>query len=127
MVTLTDVYGIFNRARGTELVSPDDFLCSVELIGTLGVGLRTKRFPSGVHMLQLAEIDEQTINQELRALSTSTPALEDEGLRAPDVAQHYRISFVVAREMLLAAETNGVLCRDDDVRGLAFFPNKFLD
>ena len=127
MVTLTDVYGIFNRARGTELVSPDDFLCSVELIGALGLGITTKSFPSGVHMLQLSEMNEQTINQELHTLSTSTPLRIDEGLRVSEVAQHYRISLVVAREMLLAAEMNGILCRDDDVGGLAFFPNKFLD
>ena len=32
MATLADVYGIFNRARGTELVSPDDFLRAVEMV-----------------------------------------------------------------------------------------------
>jgi hypothetical protein len=41
------------------------------------------------------------------------------------VARHYRVSLVVAREMLCAAETNGFLCRDDTVGGLAFFPNAF--
>ena len=39
MITLTDIYCVFNRARGTELVSPDDFLRSAEMIGTLGVGI----------------------------------------------------------------------------------------
>jgi hypothetical protein len=30
---LTDVYCLFNRARGSELVSPDDLLAAVALFG----------------------------------------------------------------------------------------------
>jgi len=125
MVTLTDMYGVFNRARGTELVSPDDFLRAVELVGALRVGVGTRRFPSGVHMLQLDEMRDDVLGRGLHELAQATSARRVDGLRAPDVARHYRVSLVVAREMLCAAETNGFLCRDDTVGGLAFFPNAF--
>jgi ESCRT-II complex subunit VPS36 len=33
---------------------------------------------------------------------------------------------VLAKERLLAAEGRGLLCRDDSVEGLRFYPNLFL-
>ena len=36
------------------------------------------------------------------------------------------LSVILARERLLAAETDGLVCRDDSVEGLRFYPNKFI-
>lgn len=62
-MVLPDVFCIFNRARGTEMVSPDDLLVwhaassqppsiisqhACELFGQLGLHLRLRKFPSGV-------------------------------------------------------------------------------
>lgn len=38
MVTLADVYCLYNKARGTELVSPDDTLAAAELLEGLRIG-----------------------------------------------------------------------------------------
>lgn len=40
LMPLTDVYCLFNRARGSELVSPDDLLAAVQQMGKVrgGVG-----------------------------------------------------------------------------------------
>ena len=49
MMTLTDVYCIFNRARGTELISPEDLVHACELLdANPGSGLKIRRFDSGV-------------------------------------------------------------------------------
>jgi len=53
IMTLTDVYCVFNRARGTELVSPDDLLAACKLLSTLGLPLRLRSFPSGVTVRRL--------------------------------------------------------------------------
>ena len=37
-VSLTDLYCLYNRARGTELVSPDDLLEAVKLMESLRLG-----------------------------------------------------------------------------------------
>jgi ESCRT-II complex subunit VPS36 len=44
-LTLTDVYAIFNRARGTELISPHDLLTVCALLQPMGLGLLLRRFP----------------------------------------------------------------------------------
>lgn len=38
MITLSDVYCLYNRARGTELVSPDDLLEAAQLLNKLKIG-----------------------------------------------------------------------------------------
>lgn len=55
MLTLTDVYCIYNRARGTELVSPDDLLQACRLFADLGLPIQLRKFDSGVVVLQSAE------------------------------------------------------------------------
>ena len=128
MITLTDIYCVFNRARGTELVSPDDFLRSAEMIGTLGVGISLIRFPSGVIMLRLDSLNEDSLCQSILQLSKSTfLEIEEDGIQASLAAQHLNLSIVLAKEILLTAENRGILCRDDSISGLAFFPNKFAD
>ena len=52
LLALTDVYCIFNRARGTELVSPDDLLAAGKLFPQLGASMQLKRFTSGVLVVQ---------------------------------------------------------------------------
>ncbi len=47
MMTLPDVYCLFNRARGTELVSPDDLLVTCRLLPSVGGGLQLHTLQSG--------------------------------------------------------------------------------
>jgi ESCRT-II complex subunit VPS36 len=48
MLTLIDVYCVFNRARGTELISPDDLIHAAELFPKLDIPIRLRAFDSGV-------------------------------------------------------------------------------
>ncbi len=47
-VDLTSAYCRVNRARGVQLISPDDLLEACRLMGTLNLPLRMKKFSSGV-------------------------------------------------------------------------------
>lgn len=60
MMPLPDVYCLFNRARGTELISPDDLLTAVKLLPAIGAQLTFRQFASGVLVVQShAHSDEQ--------------------------------------------------------------------
>ena len=60
MMPLPDVYCLFNRARGTELMSPDDLLTAVKLLPSIGAQLAFRQFASGVLIVQSpAHSDEQ--------------------------------------------------------------------
>lgn len=52
MVLLSDCYCLFNRARGTALVSPEDLIRACQILTDLKLGLGLKTFPSGVAVLQ---------------------------------------------------------------------------
>jgi len=47
VIALTDLYCIFNRARGTEMISPDDLYRAALLFETLKLPVRLRKFDSG--------------------------------------------------------------------------------
>ena len=64
-MSLTDAYCRVNRARGLELLSPEDFLQACRLMKDLNLPIKLRRYESGVLVLQLqsqtdAELDKET-------------------------------------------------------------------
>lgn len=125
MITLTDLYCLFNRARGTELVSPDDLLRAAGLTKKLGLGLRLREFDSGVKVLQKDSYDEKEMGNKILQLFDTDKFFQSTGIQASDLALRLNISLIVAKEHLLAAESYCFVCRDDSAEGLFFFPNYF--
>jgi len=58
MMSLADVYCRVNRARGLELLSPEDLLHACE---QLSGPIRLRSFPSGARVLQLESHDDSLI------------------------------------------------------------------
>lgn len=52
MMAMADVYCLFNRARGSELVSPDDLLQACTCFPQAGVPLTIKQFSTGALVVQ---------------------------------------------------------------------------
>lgn len=52
MMAMADVYCLFNRARGSELVSPDDLLQACTCFPQAGVPLSIKQFSTGALVVQ---------------------------------------------------------------------------
>ncbi|KAL1438188.1 hypothetical protein MTO96_048272 [Rhipicephalus appendiculatus] len=122
ILSLTDVYCRINRARGLELLSPEDLLNACKVMESLQLPLRLHVFGSGVTVLKLA-----TQNDE--ASSTETRQLIDEhgSLSAEQLSPLVHIPVILAKERLICAEQRGLVCRDDSVEGLRFYPNLFLE
>lgn len=60
LMPVPDVYCLFNRARGTELVSPDDLLAAIKLFPQIRVPFSLRQFGNGVLVVQSAShSDEQ--------------------------------------------------------------------
>ena len=122
MITLTDAYVRINRARGLELISPEDLLNACECLPKTNSSLRLHTFPStGVKVLQSSSFQSDEIAKE------TTEAVKSLGsLTAEELSRHSGWSIVLSKERLLIAEDLGELCRDDSVEGLRFFPNLLL-
>jgi ESCRT-II complex subunit VPS36 len=136
MATATDMYCLFNRARGTELVSPEDFLCASELLVGLKLGLAMKRFHSGVIAIRLDEVNEDVLCSRVVELCRSSSScssligvadkeMKKEGMQPSFVAKKLNISMIIANEVLLLAEEKALLCRDESVAGTFFYENLF--
>ncbi|XP_065842907.1 vacuolar protein-sorting-associated protein 36-like [Oscarella lobularis] len=121
VMTLADVYCRFNRARGMELLAPDDVFNACKMFESLRLPIKLTKFESGVLVVQLASHSESAYIKETGRL------VEERGsMTSEELARLANISIVLAKERLHLAEEKNVLCRDDSVEGLRFYPNLFL-
>ena len=120
---------------GSQLISPEDLLKAAELTGQLNLGVSLKVFPSsGVKVLQLDSCrDEQVVSQRIMDIFRTTTStrrrtdgeLGQVGIYATDVSEELNLSLVIAKEQLLIAENLELICRDESVFGVRFYPNLF--
>jgi ESCRT-II complex subunit VPS36 len=118
MMTLTDVYCLYNRARGTNLISPEDLLLAVDRMKDLKLGLSARTFPSGLRVIQDDALTQDAWRDRLVEAAK-------EGCTSNTVAQKLHLSWILANELLLQAEHEGALVRDETSESLRFFPNLF--
>ncbi|KZC07585.1 PREDICTED: vacuolar protein-sorting-associated protein 36 [Dufourea novaeangliae] len=122
MMTLTDVYCRVNRARGMELLSPEDLLNASRQLAPLGLPIVLRIFDSGVMVLQIQS------HNDIAIVDVIANLIKDRGsLTAEELAQSEGISVLLARERLLVTEKYGKACRDDTIEALRFYPNLFLE
>ncbi|XP_043360391.1 vacuolar protein-sorting-associated protein 36 isoform X2 [Dermochelys coriacea] len=115
IMSLTEVYCLVNRARGLELLSPEDLVNACKMLVALKLPL------SGVMVIEL-----QSHNEEEMVASALETVSEKGSLTAEEFAKLVGMSVLLAKERLLLAEKMGHLCRDDSVEGLRFYPNLFM-
>lgn len=121
-LTLSDTYCCFNRARGMDLVSPEDIKNACEKMKSIpDLQLKMVQYKSGLLVIQ-----SQTCNDE-DVLGKTVSLVEQAGCLTPlQLASRSSISVQLARQRLCEAELEGKLCRDQSIEGLKFYPNKFL-
>ena len=107
---------------------------AAELTGQLNLGVSLKVFPSsGVKVLQLDSCsDEQVVSQRImdifrkrRERGEQEGVLGQVGIYATDVSEELNLSLVIAKEQLFIAENLELICRDESVFGVRFYPNLF--
>ena len=132
MMTLTDVYCLFNRARGTNMISPDDLLKALDLMKDLGLGMSRRSFQSsGVLVIQDDAFDDEVMAKKLVDLASSSmkqkaePTDDIGGITVIDVSRTLKIPALLANEQLQSAEQMGWLCRDSTIEGMRYFQNLF--
>ena len=124
MMSLTDVYCLFNRARGTNLISPEDLREACNALDSLNIGLNQRTFPSGITVLQLNDLALSAHSStEIRNKIISICPITS--LEASHIL---KLSPLLANEQLEEAERLGWLCRDINTsnNNIKFYPNKFI-
>ncbi|RZC83309.1 hypothetical protein C5167_046099 [Papaver somniferum] len=126
MIALIDVYCLFNRARGTELISPEDLLQACAIWAKFDVPVMLRKFDSGVMVIQNKSHSDEEVFARIKALVLKPEALRL-GVSASDAAITLGIAPALAKEHLLTAETKGLLCRDVSAEGFRFYINLFKE
>ncbi|KAH7536825.1 hypothetical protein FEM48_Zijuj03G0027500 [Ziziphus jujuba var. spinosa] len=124
VINLIDVYCVFNRARGTELISPEDLLQACSLWEKFDVPVMLRKFDSGVMVIQNKSHSDEEVFARIKTLVTKPDTLRS-GISASDAAMTLGIAPAMAKEHLLTAESKGILCRDISPDGFRFFINLF--
>ncbi|VDM70076.1 unnamed protein product [Strongylus vulgaris] len=105
-----------------ELLSPEDLLNACQALSRRADSpMELHRFPTGVIVLQL-----KTASVESMVEATTEFVKENGSATASQLAASKGITVILAKERLLAAEEQAMLCRDDSTEGLKFYPNRFL-
>src|SRR3989338_1537505 len=112
---------LIHSRRLLELLAPADLSRCCDQLDVLALPLKLHTFPSGVKVLQLRNQDAAGTAAEIRA------ACEQRGpIGALELSRLRRAPLLLAEQLLLDAEKRGLLCRDDTLQGLLFYPNRFL-
>lgn len=130
IMTLTDVYCLFNRARGANMISPEDLIMAVEKMEKIGLGMKVREFEngSGVSVLQETNFDDSVMFKKIRNhIDSKKEGRITAGLTAMEAGRLLKISPLLAKEQLLSAEQSGFLCRDVTLEGTRFFINNFME
>ncbi|ODQ64067.1 Vps36-domain-containing protein, partial [Nadsonia fulvescens var. elongata DSM 6958] len=125
IITLIDLFVIYNRARGISLVSPHDLYRACEKFEPLKLPVRLKTFKSGVIVIKEAYRTDEVIIRRITEWVNHIDPLSQHGVSILDVGEQFGWSVGVAKEELELAELNGKLCRDEVISGIKFFVNKF--
>jgi ESCRT-II complex subunit VPS36 len=129
VMTLTDVYCVVNRARGTALVSPDDTLSAARLFSTLKLPVKLTQYDSGVLVVEASATAAAAAGggggSDMESVCAAVDAAAAGCLTDVALSTLFSISVVVARQRLEAAEKCLHLCRDATVDGTYFYPNAF--
>jgi len=122
MITLPDLYCIYNRARGSDLVSPEDLMTACQLLEKLNLPIRLFKFDSGVLVVKSVEMDESVVSKQIANLIK-----ENGPLTALDISRLRNVPLTLAREEIATAEKTQVLCRDETFEGIVYYVNFFND
>ncbi|KAK7313677.1 hypothetical protein VNO77_38867 [Canavalia gladiata] len=124
IINLIDIYCLFNRARGTELISPDDLLQACLLWEKFDVPVVLRKFDSGVMVIQTKSHSDEEVFTKIKMLVMKPDTLRA-GISASDAARTLGVAPAMAKEHLLSAESKGLLCRDISPDGFRFYINLF--
>lgn len=119
MITLIDLFALYNRARGVDLVSPADLYQAAGLFQKLRLPMRIRVFKSGVIVVQDSSKTDEAIARSIVAFVKE----QKDGVFAKDVAHKFGWSVGIATEELELAESNAKVCRDVTAAGIRYFEN----
>ncbi|KAF3930767.1 hypothetical protein ABW20_dc0101275 [Dactylellina cionopaga] len=136
-ITLVDLWAIYNRARGIELISPSDLENAAKLFEKLQLPVRLRQFKSGLLVVQERNRTDEKIAKSVLAWLDSlsdvvgpwdmvTEKRWGKSILAKDAAEKFGWSIAVATEELEMVEERGILCREVGIEGVRWWKSPWV-
>ncbi|CAG8485794.1 3314_t:CDS:2 [Paraglomus occultum] len=122
MMVLTDVYCLFNRARGVALISPDDLYKACSLFEPLDLPMRLHQLASGLLVVQAADHNDDVIAKKILEYIRQRGSLT-----AIELAAVENTSITLVNEQLQMTVSKGLICTDETVEGVRFYENIIIN
>ena len=135
MLQLTDVYCMYNRARGTTLISPDELHEACNMFQQLHLPACLRTLESGVLVLQLKKdgVSDEKMDYEIGLNILKLMQEEGEGdsfggsITTTTYSMKLNLPLVLALGQLENAEKLGMICRDEIMEQITFYPVQIFD
>nr|CAG4715761.1 unnamed protein product [Naegleria fowleri] len=124
VITLTDAYCLYNRARGTALISPEDMQTACSLFEKLKLPMKLRSFESGVVVIQSSRYSDTLMANKIESFireGREKDVMSYCYITAVTLARFLNVGAVLAKELLLSAEASKKLCRDENEEGIRFY------
>lgn len=125
---MVDLWAIYNRVRGIELISPSDLESAAKLFEKLDLPVRLRKFKSGLLVVQDRYRSDESVTRAIISWMEGLAAnriLGDQewgvGISAIDAAEKFGWSLAVATEELEMVEERGAICRDSCIEGVRWW------
>ncbi|KAI5853840.1 EAP30/Vps36 family-domain-containing protein [Tricharina praecox] len=128
VITLVDLWALYNRVRGIDLISPQDLQKATTRFEALRLPVRTRTFKSGLVVVQdVGRRDDETVRRIVEWIAADGSGRWGRGVTAGEAADRFGWSLRVASEELEMAEERGALCREVGIEGVRFWGNWFVE
>ena len=123
VLTLDEVWGVWNRVRGVALIAPDVFREAADMLPSVtDPPIAVRRLRSGLTVLHTAHFSDACFAARICALlQTADPS--SRGLSTAEIAVREALPPLLAHELLDAAQQTGVVVRDECAGHVRWFCN----
>ncbi|KAK9459742.1 EAP30/Vps36 family-domain-containing protein [Lipomyces oligophaga] len=127
IITLFDLFAIYNKARGISLISPKDLQNACNMFERLKLPFRTRQFKSGLLVIEEASRNDDLATQLLVEYirDSQTRHGEEDGVTPEEISQKLGWNVSVCVEEIENAQEQGLLVSDAIVSGTRYFTNMF--
>ncbi|ORY23975.1 Vps36-domain-containing protein [Neocallimastix californiae] len=126
VMTLPDIYCLYNRARGVELVSPEDLYKACNMFEKLNIPLKLRKFQSGLVIIEDSSKSDGEICNSIFNYIKNNNKSNTRGINSLELSKGLKIPIILVNEYLKIAEFSGTICRDETIEGIYYYENIFV-
>lgn len=137
LVTMFELYSLYNNSRQVNLVTPEEFFGAVVKFEEIGDGLAVSKVSTvrkeykndadtidgGAFIYVISKKNgSKDVNRKVFLTVSSNP-----GIRIMEIQAHIQVNYLILKSILNALVNDGSLTIDESIEGCTYWPNEILE